>query len=120
MTMKMEDFISFQLPILIMIDILREQLSTVETLAKEREYIVPRSNSCYLINLAIGQQKKRAQLTKCLVANLELEIQIWNEEMKKVVIGEQCIYDVLTGGVQERFKRYMEKLIEEEKLERMI
>ena len=113
----MEDFKTFHVPILSMIELLERQLSIVKTFAKEETSQSESESESEIVIFAKKQQQRRKCLTSLIVENLEYEIELWREELQKVRMDDEDVFDQLLGGNEELFKKNMKVLLEDEKID---
>ena len=114
----MEDFFSFQLPILSMIESLERQLSLAKSFSQERTITTESDTECEIAKFVRKKQQRRKELTSLMIEILETEIALWKEELEKVKLNDyEDIYKQLLGGNKERFKQNMSLLLDDEKVD---
>ena len=113
----MEDFFTFQLPILSMIESLERQLSLAKSFSQERTITTESDTECEIAKFVRKKQQRRKELTSLMIEILETEIALWKEELEKVRLNDEDIYKQLLGGNKERFNKNMSLLLDDEKVD---
>ena len=93
----MENFFTFVLPIVYMIELLECQLRLAKSFSQERTPRIESNEECEIFKFVMKKQRRRIELSSLMVEILETEIARWKEELDKMRLHDEHIYGQLVG-----------------------